>query len=103
MAYLSEMTSYQLLGKAIVLQAAEDYGRALLGQHGKYYTKEGREKCNKDMIEECEKFFGSGGHLIYTNIPGDSIINEVRERVKTWPRNTIFTLGNLIEDGEENV
>ena len=97
MAYVSEDMSYNLLAKAIVVQAAEDYGNALLGR---VYMDNGQlikdPRLRDSKIAELKKFFMSDDLALYTKVPGKAIMKEVEEQVKYWPRRRKFVLANVI-------
>jgi len=94
MAYVGENAAWQLLGKVIVVRAAEDYGNALLG----HFKTNGRKDPikNKSMLDECRRFFLSEDLPLYTKIPGEAIMKEVEEQVKYWPKRRKFVMPNVI-------
>lgn len=89
MAYISEESAYRGLAAGIVLQAAEDYGMALLGQFNDWAK-------DKAIKEDCERFFKSEEIMLYTDIPGDKIKKKIEEMVFTWPKGKKFDLSNTI-------
>lgn len=94
MAYVSEDGGFKLLAKAIVLQAAEDYGNALLGRiksNGRFSPVH-----SKSMVEDCRRFFMSEKLALYTKVPGETIMQKVEEDIKTWPKRKNYSLGKLI-------
>lgn len=94
MARVTENEGYDLLAKAIVVQAAEDYGNALLGN---VYRNGRRDPfAAKEMLAECIHFFNSEDLSMYTKISGKAIMKEVEEQVKYWPRGRKFVLANVI-------
>lgn len=97
MAYVTEDEGYELLAKAVIVQAAEDYGNALLGR---VYTDNGQlvkdPRLRDSKIAELKKFFMSDDLTFYTKVPGEAIMKEVEEQVKYWPRRRKFVLANVI-------
>lgn len=70
--------SCENLANAIVVQAAEDYRRAL----------KALKRCDRDreaiaMKEECERFFQSGWFSVLTSVNGEWLMRKLREEVKT--------------------
>ena len=62
--------AYCNLANAIVIQAADDYRKAL---DGKTYSN----KKPKTVIKEVEKFFHSAWYRMLTNIDGDFLIEQL--------------------------
>lgn len=94
MARVTENEGYELLAKAVVVQAAEDYGNGLLGN---VYSNGRRDPIKSEsMVQECIKFFKSDELALYTKVPGEAIMKEVEEQVKYWPRRRKFVLANVI-------
>lgn len=89
MDFISEVGAYKGLAAAIVLQAAEDYGMALLGQ----FHDPVKDNTVKD---DCERFFKSDELHLYTNIPGEAIMEKVQKMTYSWPKGKKFTLYNNI-------
>ena len=68
---------YERLGNAVILQAAEDYRRAL--------RKVKRSPENRDAIEEAlgiERFFRSGWYGVLTGVDGEYIIRKLQEEIR---------------------
>ena len=68
---------YERLGNAVILQAAEDYRRAL--------RKLKRSPENRDAIEEAlgiERFFRSGWYGILTGVDGEYLIRRLQEEIR---------------------
>ena len=65
-------TVYHDLANAIVLQAVEDYRRALDGISYNY-------KPPEKIIEELEKFFHSEYYQILTTVDGDYLIDQLKK------------------------
>ena len=63
---------YQDLTNAIVVQAADDYRKAL---DGKSYSK---LKTPEGVIEELEKFFHSSWYRMLTKVDGDFLIEQLK-------------------------
>lgn len=63
------MDGYELLAKAIILQAVKDYRKALK------YDARGRKR-------EIERFFRSEYFSTLTNISGEMLIQKLRAEVK---------------------
>lgn len=63
--------SYRELADAIILQAVDDYRKAL---DGKSYLQ---SKSPKWVIKECEKFFHSSWFRALTKIDGDFLIEQL--------------------------
>lgn len=94
MAYVTEDEGYDLLAKAIVVQTAEDYGNALLGN---VYRNGKRDPfAAKEMLAECVHFFNSEDLIMYTKIPGKTIMAEIEKQIKHWPRKRKFIMANII-------
>ena len=69
---------YENLANAVVVQAAEDYRRAL-----KALKRCARNKDALALKEECERFFQSGWFSILTAVDGEWLMRKLREEVKT--------------------
>lgn len=63
---------YSNLGREIVLQAVKDYTKALSGK-----IVEGSSPAQ--AIRSCENFFRSKHFSLFTNIPGETVIKELRK------------------------
>ena len=64
--------AYRDLANAIVIQAADDYRRALDGKS--YYVT----KPPEAIIKEVEKFFHSSWYHMLTKVDGDFLIEQLR-------------------------
>lgn len=88
------------LAAAIVMQAAEDYGNALLGNPiinypMSYYRKTpGVLSYPLRIAEECESFFRSEWFELLNplRMTGETAIREIRKQVEYWPRKRRFIL-----------
>lgn len=92
--YVTEEIAYRGLGAAIVLRAMEDYGMALLGQ----FNDAVKDRAVK---EDCERFFKSDELVMYTRVPGETIMKKVQELVDSWPKGKKFCI-NSTEEEESN-
>lgn len=73
---------YIRLGEAVILQAAEDYLRAL-----RLLDKHPRDSKAQYTVKECEDFFRNRmGMFTISEIDGEAIIKAVRRRIKTGGR-----------------
>ena len=92
--------NYDELAKAIVIQAVEDYKRAL---------KERKELENKLMlvnsrITECEKFFESEWCKELSNIEDSTyIIDNTRKTAKEELKNEVVIVSNRIKQKKDDV
>ena len=95
--YVTEDEAFELLAKAVVVQTAEDYGNALLGN---FKCSNARTTAAKNamMLHECKQFFLSDALRKYTNIEGKVIMEEIEKQIKFWPRNQRFVLDNIIKE-----
>lgn len=66
-----ELKGLERLGNAVVKRAADDYTEALC-------------KGWKDTVRECERFFTGPDFNLYTKIDGNWLMEQLRERVKTY-------------------
>lgn len=66
--------SCENLANAIVIQAAEDYRRAL-----KALKRYGRDRDALAVREECERFFQSGWFTVLTQVDGEWLMRKLRE------------------------
>lgn len=71
------MNPYQNLANAVVLQAVDDYRRALRDKpcYGHYGSSE-------EMIRDCEKFFNSNYFQLLTKCDGEYLIYKLKEEYK---------------------
>lgn len=75
---MREITIYENLANAIVLQVVKDYQSAL--------KRIKMNPANKDaMLDamECERFFRSGWYSALTKVDGEYLINKLREEVRS--------------------
>lgn len=89
------------LAAAIIIQAAEDYGNALLrnpivNYPIDYFKKTPGTLFNWpwNMIGECEAFFRSEWFELLNplRMTGEAAIREIRKQVEYWPRKRRFIL-----------
>ena len=64
------MNGYELLANAVIVQAAEDYRKALRRQ----------KKCNI-QVEELERFFTGETFDEFTNLDGTELMKKLRTEV----------------------
>ena len=69
---MTNLTNYELLANAIIMQAVNDYRNALGG--GSYDNKR-----PDDIIAECERFFRSEWFRELTDVDGEFIISKIRK------------------------
>ena len=72
------MTPYKKLANAVVLQAAEDYRRAL-----KTLKRCDQDKEALSVKEECERFFQSGWFTVLTEVDGEWLMRKLKEEAKS--------------------
>lgn len=75
---MSDITNYENLANAIVLQAVKDYRSAL--------KRIKMNPSNKDAMSdamECERFFRSGWYSALTKVDGEYLINKLRGEVRS--------------------
>lgn len=70
------MNPYQHLIEAIIIQAAEDYRKAL---RGKTYDS---NLSDEKIVTECEDFFRSEWYRDLTKVNGEMLIKKLREEYK---------------------
>ena len=66
---------YQGLYDAIVIQAANDYRKALVGVGYGSHSPE-------DVVRECERFFRSKYFSMLTKVSGEYLIEKIRKEVQ---------------------
>lgn len=92
------------LAAAIIIQAAEDYGNALLGNWIKGESMSRNPKYSPEVVKlECEKFFRSEWFemLAPKGITGEAVMQRIKEITKNWPKDKSFNL-RLKETFDEN-
>lgn len=67
---------YENLANAIIVQAAEDYRKAL-----KQLKKNPKNTVAMSMAMECERFFRSDWYEHLTSVDGEYLINKLRQEV----------------------
>lgn len=70
------MNPYEHLIEAIIVQAVEDYRKALRGK-----TYEGQSSA-EEIVKECEDFFRSDWYSDLTKVNGEMLIRKLREEYK---------------------
>lgn len=73
---IGNISPYEALGNAVVLQAVKDYRDAT--------EKLSRGKKNtiaEDMKNECERFFNSPYFNIFTQLDGKALLSQLRKEV----------------------
>lgn len=68
---------YENLANAIIVQATEDYRRAL-----KALKRRCRDKDALAVKEECERFFQSGWFSVLTSVDGEWLMRKLKDEVK---------------------
>ena len=71
-----ELAGEQGLANAIVIQAAEDYRRAL-----RRLQRDPRHKDSLIMKDSCERFFRSQWYGVLTDADGEMLMQRIREEV----------------------
>lgn len=86
------MNRYELLANAVIVQAAEDYRKALVKQ----------KKCNI-QVEELERFFTGETFNNFTNLDGPELMKKLHTEVieNHYDLKSIERSQKLI-DGEES-
>lgn len=77
METLRSIKPYQELANHVVLQAVDDYRKALRGStcYGYYGTPE-------EMIQDCERFFKSSYFQLLTNLDEEHLIHKLKEEYR---------------------
>lgn len=76
------ISGYLRLGEAVILQAAEDYLRAL-----RTLDKHPKDSAARYTVKECEDFFRNRmGMFTTSEIDGGAIIKALRQRAKSSGR-----------------
>lgn len=74
---MREMTPYENLANAIVIQACKDYRKAY-----KRYLRKARSAHNDTSeLKELERFFHSNWYKTLTSIDGDYLMERLRQEV----------------------
>ena len=75
--YTDTLEPYQALANAIILQAVNEYRKALRRIHK--YPKDAGALAEKD---NCEKFFRSDWYGALTRVDGEMLIRKLQEEVQ---------------------
>lgn len=71
------MDGYELLARAIILKAVDDYRSAR-----KVLAKNPNNIFAKDKIAQCERFFLSAWFTVLSNVDGELILNKLKDERK---------------------
>lgn len=73
---MSDITNYENLANAIILQAAKDYRMALKGLNANP-----RNRSALAEKDEIERFFRSGWFSVLTSVDGEMLIRSLQKEV----------------------
>lgn len=77
-----EISGYNVLADAIVVQAAKDYMHWLKVLKRTRYASVKIDA--KIKIDELEEFFNSGYYELLADVPGEYIIERLKREVEKW-------------------
>lgn len=77
--------NFQLLGNAVVEQAANDYRTALCEQYNAYGSgKEYELKKWTDEVKSIEKFFCGQGIMAFSEVNGPTLMKRLQKEVESF-------------------
>lgn len=79
---IREISGYDVLAEAIVVQAAKDYMHWLKVLKRTRFASVRAEA--KMQIRELERFFYGGYYELLTDVPGEYIIIRLKKEVEKW-------------------